>query len=88
MVKLSKFRAKAKKMGFGADEAEANAQLWIAAWEKKYAESTTKCEAGEEDEEEIDTISSMQTMRPMQPMQPMSPMPSMPSIGSVQSMPS
>jgi len=85
MVKLSKFRAKAKKMGFGADEAEANAQLWIAAWEKKYAESTTKCEAGEEDEEEIDAISSMQPMRSMQPMQPMPPMP---SIGSVQSMPS
>lgn len=85
MVKLSKFRAKAKKMGFGADEAEANAQLWIAAWEKKYAESTTKCEAGEEDEEEIDEISSMQPMRSMQPMQPMPPMS---SLGSVQSMPS
>jgi len=85
MVKLSKFRAKAKKMGFGADEAEANAQLWIAAWEKKYAESTTKCEAGEEDEEEIVTISSMKPkpMRSLPPMSPMPPMPPMSSIGSV-----
>ncbi|CUS15820.1 unnamed protein product [Tuber aestivum] len=85
MVKLSKFRAKAKKMGFGGDEAEANAQVWIAAWEKKYAESTTKCETGEEDEEEIDAITSMQPMRSMQSMSPMSPMP---PIGPVQSMPS
>lgn len=41
MVKLSKFRAKAKKLGYSADEAEERAQSWIKVWEKKYPAAST-----------------------------------------------
>lgn len=38
MVKLSKFRAKAKRQGLDDEQAEAKAQEWIKEWERKQPE--------------------------------------------------
>ncbi|RPB09407.1 hypothetical protein P167DRAFT_577256 [Morchella conica CCBAS932] len=54
MVKLSKFRAKAKRQGLSDEDAETKAQEWIQEWERKQPDRkpTSKRESPEDDQDE------------------------------------
>ncbi|KAI5846386.1 hypothetical protein DFP73DRAFT_525889 [Morchella snyderi] len=54
MVKLSKFRAKAKRQGLSDEHAETKAQEWIKEWERKQPDRkpASKRESPEDDQDE------------------------------------
>jgi hypothetical protein len=54
MVKLSKFRAKAKRQGLSDEDAETKAQEWIKEWERKQPDRkpASKRESPEDDQDE------------------------------------